>query len=253
MGGRGGDGDLEGKLMGSTEVRCAIHQPNFFPWLGYFNKVARADVFVLLDDAQYQKTGGTWTNRVQIRAGAQALWLTVPIDRSYSGTRRTNEIQFSAREAAWQEKALKTIQQNYSKARFYGEVAPALIPLLMHRAKTLCDYNINIILGICDLLGISKSKIKIASELAVAETATDRLIAICKKVGANTYVCGGGASGYQEDEKFEESGLRLEYQNFQHPVYMQYGGGAFISGLSILDPLMNCGVCGVRDMLEINN
>ena len=239
--------------MGFDGIRCAIHQPNFFPWLGYFNKIARADVFILLDDAQYQKTGGTWTNRVQIRAGERALWLTAPVDRSYSGTRAINEIQFSPRESDWREKMLKTIQQNYSRARHFGEIAPQLEPLLAYKTDSLCSYNVNAVLGICQLLGLPASKFRVSSSLDVNETATERLVSLSKAVGARAYMCGGGADGYQQDDKFEAAGLRLEYQNFKHPVYVQHGGGLFVPGLSIIDSLMNCGVRGVRDLLDIQD
>lgn len=239
--------------MAFMEIRCAIHQPNFFPWLGYFDKIARADIFILLDDAQYQKTGGTWTNRVQIRAGDRALWLTAPVDRSYSGTKAINEIQFSPREAEWREKALKTIQQNYSKTKYYGEIAPELELLLAYETDSLCSYNVNAILGICKLLRLPTSKLRVSSDLNVKETATERLVALSKTVGANTYMCGGGADGYQQDPQFEAAGLRLEYQNFKHPVYAQHRGGVFVPGLSIIDSLMNCGVHGVRNLLDIHD
>ena len=71
----------------------AIHQPNFFPWLGFFDKIARADVFCLLDNVQFPKTGGTWINRVQLWINGKAAWATAPVDRSYSGVRRIREMQ----------------------------------------------------------------------------------------------------------------------------------------------------------------
>ena len=71
----------------------AIHQPNFLPWLGYFDKLARADVFVLLDDAQFPKKGGTWVNRARLLVSGRPDWVTVPVDRSYHGTRTIIEMQ----------------------------------------------------------------------------------------------------------------------------------------------------------------
>ena len=72
----------------------AIHQPNFFPWLGYFDKIARSDVFIFLDDVQFPKTGGVWSNRVKILIGGEARWSTAPIDRSFTGTRKICEMHF---------------------------------------------------------------------------------------------------------------------------------------------------------------
>jgi hypothetical protein len=76
-----------------TQRLVAIHQPNFFPWLGYFDKLARADVFILLDDAQYPKTGGTWSNRVQLLINEKPAWVTVPVVRSYHGVRQIREMR----------------------------------------------------------------------------------------------------------------------------------------------------------------
>lgn len=232
---------------------CAIHQPNFFPWLGYFNKIVRSDVFILLDDAQYQKTGGTWTNRVQILKGDNVGWLTAPVDRSYSGTRKICEIDFSSRESAWRDKACRTIEQSYAKTKFHHSMLAKLEFLLRYETTSLAKYNVYAITHLCDWLGINPGKIRLASELDVEATGTERLISITHTVNAGVYLCGGGASGYQEDEKLLAAGLELQYQNFQHPVYEQRHNGVFIPGLSIIDSLMNCGFDGVRHILEINN
>ena len=72
----------------------AIHQPNFFPWLGYFDKIARSDNFLFFDDVQYPKKGGVWTNRVKLLISDQPRWATAAIDRNYSGTRQIKEMHF---------------------------------------------------------------------------------------------------------------------------------------------------------------
>ena len=76
-------------------ILVAIHQPNFFPWLGYFDKIRRADFFILLDDVQYPKTGaGSWSNRVKVMINGEGRWLTAPVDRSFHGTRKTGAPRF---------------------------------------------------------------------------------------------------------------------------------------------------------------
>ena len=67
----------------------AIHQPNFLPWLGYFDKLARADVFILLDTVQFPKKAGSWMNRARLLVGGEPSWITVPVVRSYHGLRST--------------------------------------------------------------------------------------------------------------------------------------------------------------------
>ena len=97
---------------------CAIHQPNFSPWLGYFDKIKRCDKFVVLDDVQYQKKGGTWSNRVAINIHGQSKWITAPINRP-SGLWNINETTFQSNN--WRDKIIKTLQANYSKAPFFKE------------------------------------------------------------------------------------------------------------------------------------
>ena len=99
----------------------AIHQPNFFPWIGYFDKIARCDAFVILDDVQFPKTGGTWTNRVKLPISGEPRWVTAPINRNYSGVRKISEIEFTGNQA-WRDKILKIIEFNYKKAPFYVEM-----------------------------------------------------------------------------------------------------------------------------------
>src|SRR5256885_16256985 len=87
----------------------AIHQPNFFPWLAYFDKIARADIFVFLDDVQYEKTGGTWSNRVRLLISGQAAWATMPIRRDYHGVRAANDMAIHNPQA-WRGQQLMTPQ-----------------------------------------------------------------------------------------------------------------------------------------------
>ncbi len=77
-------------------VVVAIHQPNFLPWLGYFDKVAKSDVFVFLDSVQAPKTGGSWLNRVRLAMNGEARWVTAPIDRTFHGVKRVHELEFGS-------------------------------------------------------------------------------------------------------------------------------------------------------------
>ena len=94
------------QVLGHVATLVAIHQPNFLPWLGYFDKIARADVFVMLDSVQFAKTGGTWSNRVQMLVGGQATWLTMPIVRSYHGVRTYRQMEIDE-EQSWRKKLLE--------------------------------------------------------------------------------------------------------------------------------------------------
>jgi len=218
----------------------AIHQPNFFPWLGYFNKIARSDVFILLDNVQFPKTGGTWCNRVKLAVAAEARWVTAPIERSYHGVRKINDMEFNAH-LPWREKIVKTLEANYRKAPFFEEVFPFIEKAISNPENNLARYNISFISSLVELLDMNVSKLILGSSLSIDGQATDLLIGMTKAVGGSVYMCGGGAEGYQEDEDFAANGLSLMYQNFMHPVYPQCNTNIFVHGLSIIDALMNYG------------
>jgi hypothetical protein len=228
----------------------AIHQPNFLPWLGYFDKLARADIFVLLDNVPLQRTGASYTNRVEIATQGRRLPLTVPIARG-AEARQSADAARIVNSGPWRRKLRATIEQGYARAPAFDEIMPVVRGILDQPGDRLVDFNIASIRRIAGLVGLDTEKMRRASALDVPGTGTDRLIAIVRMVGGTAYLCGGGADGYQEDEKFAAAGLRLHYQDFKHPIYPQVGAPAFIPGLSIVDALMNCGAKGTADLLAL--
>jgi hypothetical protein len=228
----------------------AIHQPNFLPWLGYFDKLARADVFVLLDNVPLQKTGGSYTNRVEIAARGRRQLLTVPIVRS-AETRQSIDAARIVDAGPWRRKLRATIEQAYARAPAFAKIMPIVARILDAPGDRLAGFNIEAIRLLASLIGLDVAKMRRASDLEAAGTGTDRLIAIVRSVGGSAYLCGGGAGGYQEDDKFAAAGLQLRYQDFKHPSYPQTGTANFIAGLSIIDALMNCGVDGTAGLLSV--
>ncbi|MCX7877354.1 MAG: WbqC family protein [Ignavibacteria bacterium] len=231
------------------EKPVAIHQPSFFPWLGFFDKIIRSEIFVILDDVQFPKKGGYWANRVKIIIAGRDEWLTMPVVRSYSGLRKINEMEID-NSGKWNEKALKTIEINYHKAPFFNQIFPVLNDLFSNVENNLCNYNMKVINTLCNILEISTEKFILSSKIKKDGKGTDLLISIVKSLGKNSYMCGGGASKYQEDEKFIVNGIKLIYQNFRHPVYRQFNTVSFIPGLSVVDMLMNCGIEESRKLIN---
>jgi hypothetical protein len=226
----------------------AIHQPNFFPWLGYFNKISRCDQFVVLDNVQFPKKGGTWANRVKLLISGAPGWVTMPVERNYHGVRSYAEMRID-NSTPWRDKLLQTIRTSYGTARYFDEAFPALDTVIRNATAGLTDYNLSAILSLTKALRIDVSKIVLASTLNVAGNATDLLVSTVKAVDGTAYLCGGGAGGYQEDEKFAQADIKLIYQNFKHPVYSQNHELEFIPGLSIIDALMNCGFEKTRSLV----
>lgn len=214
-------------------IICAIHQPNFFPWLGYFDKIRRADIFVFLDDVQNIKTGGSWVNRVKLNYKGSARWYTCPIKKP-SGLTLINQVEFSKED--WRESFLNVINdyyKNYPNFAWCQEFINEI--LLEYKGNKLADLNKSIIIKMANILGYDTAFVS-KSDLQVKSNATEMLIEICKKVNADVYLCGGGAGGYQDDALFADSGLKLEYQDFKPAVYPTLG--EFIPGLSIIDYFM---------------
>jgi hypothetical protein len=221
----------------------AIHQPNFFPWLGYFTKLARADVFVILDDAQQSKKGG-WANRVRLFVGGAPRWWTVPMHRS-EGLTLVNEQRFA--DSRWRKKAIGTLQANYSWTPYFSEVFPRVGELLAGEEQGVATFNEHVISAIKDWLGLD-TRLRRSSTLGVATVGTQRLVDLVQAVGGDAYLSGDGSSSYLEEERFQESRLGLRYMEYRHPTYSR-GKEEFVAGLSILDALFCCGFEGVRELV----
>jgi hypothetical protein len=204
---------------------------------------------VLLDDAQFQKTGGTWTNRVSMLVGGAAGWVTVPIVRAYHGTRSVREIELDAR-TPWRAKLLRTIQQNYARHPFAADTLALLTPPLSNPTTSLCEYNLALLETVARAVGIDWSRVVRSSDLGVDAVSTTRLVELVRRVRGSHYLAGGGAGGYQDDALFAAAGLGVVTQSFAHPIYPQRGSPTFLAGLSIVDALMNLGAEGTAALLE---
>jgi hypothetical protein len=216
----------------------AIHQPTFFPWLGYFDKIARSDVFVFLDSVQASKTGGSWLNRVRLAVNGEARWVTAPIDRSYHGVRLVKEIEFGS--TPWRDQVTKTLTSAYGRAAHYGETMQLIEPLILNPDNNLARFNHAAVMAIVSALKLDLRRFVMSSTLGLEGQNNDLLAAITRAVGGDTYLCGGGASEYFDEPPFADAGIEVRYQNFQHPQYGQ-PSGQMIAGLSVIDALMHCG------------
>lgn len=216
-------------------IVCAIHQPNFFPWLGFFNKMHKSDVMVFLDGVEFSHgCSSNKTNRVKLNISGGANWWGCPVKRT-SGALNIKDIVIDDKQP-WRKKAIKSLMFNYKKSLNYDKYFPFIEGLINYPETNLSTFNINAINKIALLLGIN-SKCYIHTKLGIEGSSTDLLINITKKVGATAYMCGGGAAGYQDDELILSSGLELIYQNYKPELYGD--ASKYIPGLSIIDYLMN--------------
>lgn len=226
----------------------AIHQPNFFPWLGYFHKIMHSDCFVYLDHVR-MNPDQSWVKRVRILNQLQSSWLTIPIASSsqqgvfpnVNELRINNQLDFGS-------KHLRTIEHNYGKKPYFREIFPFIEEYYLSSEPLLEARNRIFVERVCNGLDINTPRI-LSSSLNCSESSTSLLIEITQKLKGTIYLCGGGASGYQEDHLFTEAGLTVAYQHFSHPIYEQNCSNDFVSGLSILDALMNIGLAGVKKII----
>ena len=227
----------------------AIHQPNFFPWLGYFEKIVRCDAFVFLDHVQYQKTGGTWSNRVKLLINGEPKWVTAPINRAFSGVRALREIEFLSG-APWRNEMLRLLTLHYTKAPFFDETMKLLTPLILNPDNNVAGYNSYSVLVIATKLGVDTGKFHWSSQLPFEGSANELLITLVRSLRGTAYLCGGGAAGYQDDLLFGDAGIEVNNQNFRPQPYPQSGAGGFNAGLSIIDALMQTSVVGAKALIS---
>jgi len=212
----------------------AIHQPNFFPWMGYFDKIARADVFVFLDGVDFPKN--SWVNRVRIAVQGEGRWLTCPVQRAGLAT-PISEIRVDDTRD-WRRRMLKTLQANYARAAHFEPLMAEVSAMIAPPEDRLAEINMAAIRKVSAALGLA-TRFEQQTRLAVSGRSNDLLASIVQACGGDTYLMGGGAGGYHDEAPFAAAGIRVMQQAFQAAPYGPEGG--FLPGLSVLDYLMHDG------------
>ena len=217
---------------------CAIHQPKFFPWLGYFYKIAKSDVFVILDTVDIEVgTASAITNRTRIKTTAGEQWITIPIKKGVSKVIKDIAIDNTKR---WRETMLKTIFLQYKKSQNFNQFYPIVEELLNYQTDSLSEFNVNIIERMSRYMGL-KTEIILASDMRnLSDDRNMRLIDICRQNGCDIYLSGNGGRKYHDEQLFIDNGVSVKYTDFVHPEYRQLHGD-FVKGLSALDYIFNDG------------
>ena len=221
-----------------------VHQPDFLPWLGFFDRLLRADLYVALDCVQYINRG--WMHRDRIKTPLGPQWLSLSVKKSPRGT-PMREIRLSE-EAQWRDGNLALIRQNYRSAPFVDDLMPHLETLYRLPTMSLVEFNLASIGMLMDQFDINTQLI-MASSLSPQGKGNDLIVDILRRVGATHYLSGEGARAYFEPGPFAAAGIEVVWQDFEHPVYPQMHG-AFVPMLSAIDMLFNCGVKRARELLR---
>ncbi|MCF6465674.1 WbqC family protein [Clostridium sp. Cult2] len=222
------------------------HQPNYIPWLGFFHRMNYVDKFVILDNVQFTKDAFIQRNKIKTSNGE--LMLTVPVKVKTDTLIKDVLIDNSQ---SWQKRHWLSIKYNYNKSPYWDYLSNELEDIYNKNWIKLFDLNMKIIELIRNKLNIN-TEIIIASELKQDfGKKTNLLIALCKHLEADTFFSGAGSKTYIEQEKFNQNNINLFFQNYNHPIYKQRMGN-FISHLSILDLLFNCGPKSLEILIQGN-
>ncbi|MBI2900799.1 MAG: WbqC family protein [Planctomycetes bacterium] len=218
------------------------HQPNYLPYAGFFDKVARADKLVIVDNVQFVKRGPFgWIHRNRIRAsGADGWdWLTVPVltKGKFTQTIRETAIDNSL---PWPRKHWKTIEWNYRAAPHFADYAPELRAVYEKKWEWLCELNVELVRVILRWLRLDKP-LCLSSEIGAEGKAGDLVVDLCRKTGADAYLSGVHGRDYLDLPSFERAGIRLEFQEYRAAEYPQCFSGPFVPNLSVVDLIFNCG------------
>ena len=212
----------------------SIHQPNFAPYLGYFYKIYKSDVFVFLDDTQFST--GNFQNYNYIKSAQGKLRLALPVEYSFGDNINTVVIK----DNGWEKVLLDKLRYNYKNAPYFSEVFNDISGIINSQKWIyLYELNMAIIKMTCNRMGF-KTRFVLASDLSIESKKEEKVLDICETLGATEYLSGHGAEVYQSEDSFNQRGIQLTYTDFEDQPYNQLWG-EYISNLSILDYLFNCG------------
>jgi hypothetical protein len=225
----------------------AAHQPNFLPWLGYFDKMRKADVFVTVDHVQMERQ--SFQNRTRIKTAEGVRWITVPVIQESRDEILAEKRIDNSREGRfrWGRKMALTLKYAYQAAPHYAEYAPVLTEILEGRWDLLADLNHKLVDFCRDALQIRTPLVK-SSDLKISGAKSEMVLNMCRQLGAKAYLSGNGASrAYLDVAAFEAAGIEILWQDFPHPRYEQRPpAGTFVEKLSVLDLLFNRGAASAE-------
>ena len=199
-------------------MRVTIHQPEFLPWLGFFHKASLADLLVLLDDSQYRKN--YFHNRNRIRTPDGWSWITVPVEKAPLDTPMNGIRIAESNNPRWREKIENAVHLSYGRAPYYGETSEAVSAILHNASGGLVDLNIALLEWMLPRFKVAP-QVQLASAFELQSTASQRILDICLRTGATTYISGISGPDYLDLPSFEQAGITVETQKFQHPIYEQ--------------------------------
>jgi len=229
----------------------AIHQPNYFPWLGYLDKMAKADKYIILDEVQLIERSPILRNQF-IQTNGEVCLLGLQVQKKGYREKKIKEIEL-LNIKQMQEKHKRFFELNYGKTKGFSEIWPLLKKIFEKEYTYLIDIDIDTMLLLRELYNIN-TRLILQSDLDYDKTAkkNNLMLNLSKIVGASIYLSGQGAKAYMDDISFSDQAIKVIYQHFEHPVYKQRNISKFVSGLSSVDMLMQLGIEDARKIFWEN-
>lgn len=211
-----------------------VHQPEYLPWIGFFDKLARCNLYVIYDDAQY--VHGGYHNRNKIRTNQGWRWITIPIVHNHP--QLIKDVKISGNN--WKQEHIRILTQSYEKTPFFKKYFPLIAEALNFNHELLIGLNLHLLKVISEVLDI-KAKMVRSSEFPYhGQEKNEKLVSICKFMGSDIYLSGSGGRTYVDEQAFTNANIKIQWHNYNHPQYIQNFKG-FIPNMSILDLIFNTG------------
>jgi hypothetical protein len=219
-------------------VNVTIMQPAYLPWLGFFDRVVKSDLLIVLDHVAMDRNSKTkYANRNRIRTSAGGIWLTVPLlNRGRDAPLDSIEIDNTQR---WQEKHWRSIETSYARAPCYAQLAGLLKPFYEKPWKRLSELDDGIMETLLAALGI-RTPWRRSSSMKHEGAGSELILSLCRSAGATRYISGPFGRDYLDAHAFAAAGIRLAFHDYPHPQYSQAYPG-FEPYLSVIDLLFNHG------------
>jgi len=223
----------------------SIQQPEYFPWIGFIDKILSVDYTVFLDNVQFKKQ--YFENRNKIRSSQGWQWIRTPVLTKGKFTQRIMDVEIDNTQK-WQSKLSRQIQQAYSKTPYWNAGKDIIDLICAKQYHSLVEFNMVIILFFLRKLEI-EHKYCMASSLHTTTHGSSLVLEICQKMNSDSYLSGRDGRNYLDADRFMAEGIHVHYQDFHHPTYQQ-AHGEFIPEMSALDMYFNCGPNAVSIIKE---
>lgn len=220
-------------MMGKV---VSIMQPAYLPWIGYFELMDRSDLFVLLDDVQFVRK--SWQQRNRIKGPQGVVWLTVPVLSKGRRFQPICDVEIDVGQN-WAKKHFKSLSVAYAGSPFLQDYLPGIAEIYDRPWTKLRELNTALLLFMKQAMGVH-TPLVFSSSLECRKGKNERIIDICKHLSADVLYDAYGAKDVIDVDTVQSEGLRVIFQEYEHPVYRQMHG-EFVSHLSAIDLLFNEG------------